>query len=1106
MQALGANVYYDPVIAAIPDAALLHCLERTLDKEAGAPITEAEMASIGQFHCNARFETGLLGEREYDPERSPHGAVGSLTGLELAVNLSDVSLRHNAVSDLSPLAGLPLVQLSLRHNAVSDLSPVAGMASLKGLYLSGNPLTDLSAVAGMTSLTSLVAVGNGIADLSPLAGLASLSRLALGANAIADVTPLAGLRSLTSLGLGDNAISNIAPLGKLTALQYLGIYSNSIADISALKDLTSLGELYLANNAVSDLAPLAANAGLGAGDYVEAHGNPVACGSQAEPVRALRARGVWVSVDAVVLPAPQQLEATPGDGSVALRWRPPAECAVDGYEFRLRTGDSPTFGDWRSMDNGGETAHTVDGLANGLVHVIEVRAAGDGGGHASQVKVALAATPSAPVAIADAKLSAGIARALAVMAQRNSPPTASDAKRAGDTVVTQGQMAMLTDLDLRQSGIADLRGLEHAVNLRTLLLGGNQVAGLSPLANLRFLSTLDLAGNGIADVSALAGLEGLQDLWLGANRLTDVAALGELANLTVLALDANEIVDVSPLAGLHGLQRLWLNENAIVDISPLAANTGLGEGDIRPDGSSDYIDLRGNPLDGDAAQVHARMLRQRGAAVLMDDAAHRIPAFATAGNPLRESLLRVVNPTKAAGEATIAAIDAAGGRFGPVTLSLGVGSAVNLTAHDLEAGNIVKGLASGFGPGDGDWRLELRSTLPLRVSAYMGGRGALTTSMKAVTPERYAKHQLGVFFGSGAKETSLLRLINPGTKAARAVIEGMDDGGAAGEVAVIVPAGGARDFTAAALEGGAGPGVLSGGLGRGAGMWRLSATSYDGVQVVNLLEDAAGQWANLSAPSADAGQLLLFPAMSAAGRPTGLARLINHSSRRGTVQVTAVDGAGRSRAAGALVLEPGQSLQFTSADLEQGNNALGLRGVGGSGGGDWRLLLDADGGIGVYGFLQGPSGLLSSLQERVPLWQVSLVEEAPPPAPIAEPRSSDASGRLDHRLMFFKPWRNGGDASRLRLVNVSSAVADVRVSAIDDDGKPAGSVRLSLAAGASRELTAQDLETGQAPGVAGRLRVGNGMWRLVVEADAKLEVMNLLDGPDGRLTNLSAGG
>ena len=31
------------------------------------------------------------------------------------------------------------------------------------------------------------------------------------------------------------------------------------------------------------------------------------------------------------------------------------------------------------------------------------------------------------------------------------------------------------------------------------------------------------------------------------------------------------------------------------------------------------------------------------------------------------------------------------------------------------------------------------------------------------------------------------------------------------------------------------------------------------------------------------------------------------------------------------------------------------------------------------------------------------------------------------------------------------------------------------------------------------------MGRLVVDADAKIEVLNLLDGPDGRLTNLSAG-
>ena len=408
-----------------------------------------------------------------------------------------------------------------------------------------------------------------------------------------------------------------------------------------------------------------------------------------------------------------------------------------------------------------------------------------------------------------------------------------------------------------------------------------------------------------------------------------------------------------------------------------------------------------------------------------------------------------------------------------------------------------------MGPGDGDWRLALRSPLPLGVSAYMGGHGTLTTSMNALAPERYAEHRVGVFFGGSAKQTSLLRPINPGPKDARVLIKGVDDSGAAGQVAVTVPAGGSGDFTAAALENGAGPGVVAGGLGRGAAMWRLTATSYDGVQVVNVLEDAAGDWANLSAaPNADAGHLLLFPAASSPA--TGLARVINHADSRGTVQVRAIDGGGRTQAAGSFRLEPGQARQFTSADLEQGNSAIGLRGIG-AGQGDWRLALDADVTIGVYGFLQEPSGLLGSLQERVPAWRLSLEETRATAPPLLDPQESEATVRRAHRLMFFKPAGNSGEASRLRLVNMSRSVANVRISGINDDGKAGGTVRLSLAAGASRELTAAALETGRAPGVAGSLGVGNGMWRLVVDADAKIEVLNLLDGPDGQLTNLSAG-
>ena len=50
--------------------------------------------------------------------------------------------------------------------------------------------------------------------------------------------------------------------------------------------------------------------------------------------------------------------------------------------------------------------------------------------------------------------------------------------------ITDVDMASLEELHAYQSGITDLTGLEYAVNLRTLYLGGNQISDITALASL----------------------------------------------------------------------------------------------------------------------------------------------------------------------------------------------------------------------------------------------------------------------------------------------------------------------------------------------------------------------------------------------------------------------------------------------------------------------------------------------------------------------------------------------------------------------------------------------------------------------------------------------
>ena len=110
-----------------------------------------------------------------------------------------------------------------------------------------------------------------------------------------------------------------------------------------------------------------------------------------------------------------------------------------------------------------------------------------------------------------------------------------------------------------------------------------------------------------------------------------------------------------------------------------------------------------------------------------------------------------------------------------------------------------------------------------------------------------------------------------------------------------------------------------------------------------------------------------------------------------------------------------------------------------------------------------------------------------------------------HRIVTFNPGSNTRQVSILRLVNRGSAAAVAVVTGADDRGvQPGGAVEVSVPTGAAVELTAAELESGDAGSIAsGALGDGRGKWRLRVESDGDLAVMSLLSSPLGHLTNLS---
>ena len=242
---------------SITDANLRTALETATGKAVGATITQLDMAKL----------TGRL-----DASRS---SILAVSGLEHAVNVRDLSLWGNSVSDLSPLADLTLLEsLLLAGNPISNVSPLARLTSLRELTFRGCSVSDLTPLAGLTSLTELYMQVCSISDVSPLAGLTSLTELSLQVNSISDISPLAGLTSLRTLDLAGNSISDVSPLVGLTSLFHLTLSENSISDASSLASLTSLYSLWLQGNPIISVqrVPFATFSSLGrlglSGDWV----------------------------------------------------------------------------------------------------------------------------------------------------------------------------------------------------------------------------------------------------------------------------------------------------------------------------------------------------------------------------------------------------------------------------------------------------------------------------------------------------------------------------------------------------------------------------------------------------------------------------------------------------------------------------------------------------------------------------------------------------------------------------------------------------------------------------------------------------------------------
>ena len=1053
----------NPITDVTPTSGLDNCRHLFLDRTG---VSYRHLQDLPYFGSLQSLGLGGLGIEE----------VSALAGLPL----QSLRLDGNAVSDLSPLSGLTgLSFLTLADAQLTDIDQLAGLMNLTVLDLGGNRIADVSALAAMTELRWLNLGDNAVDDIGGMAELVKLESLNLGGNRIADVSALAAMTELRWLNLEDNAVEDIGGMAELVKLETLDLGGNRIADVSALTAMTSLRWLSLQDNAVDDIGPLA---GLVKLESLNLGGNRVADISALSAMTGLR----WLSLNDNAIDSIGPLAKLVNLEDLNLSRNRIADVsplsAMTGLRRLSLTGNEVTDIDPlvnRNVFAAGAFVN-LDGNplneASAGEYIAQLRSRG------INVVYTRRGSVVAPTPFADPTLRSLVAESLAGFDLHVDDATSS------------WPIDQLRVLRMQGAGVSGLAGLDAARGLSLLFGAANNVTDLSPLSGLPALTGLDLRENRIADLGPLILNADLADgdwLSVGGNPLNE-----ESVNVHVPALLERGVeVSVSPilLTLLPGGESLRFKVSGYFE-SVLGVDYSL-------EVSTDDGSVATGAVSGDFLVVEANALARSGTATVAvtGTAAGRtetlsfaitlrgpwvVPLFPS-DTAERQGFVRVINYGGEAAQVRIAAVDDAGARAPPLTLTVRAGKAVHFNSSDLEGGNPDKGLSGSSGRGNGDWRLELDSAGELDVLPFVRTADGFLTAMHGTAAVLDSVHRVPIFNpASNLNQVSSLRLVNMGADTAEAVISGVDDHGQSpgGEVQVDIPAGSALTVTAWELEsGGSG---LRGSIGDGAGKWRLAVSSADELIVMSLLTSPEGYLTNLSADGIrkqDDGQYVVpfFPAANDPLGRQGFVRVINRSGTDGVVRIQPYDDAGGTFETLELSLAAGHTAHFNSDDLELGNAAKGIAGSTGSGIGDWRLSLRSSLDIDVLAYVRTPGGFLTAIHEVVP-----------------------RAGRR-HGVAIFNPASNVNQRSRLRVANPGARPAHVSVAGVDDGGDSPGEVvRITVPAGEARTITASQFEAGDW-GLRGGMGDGKGKWRLMVDSDQPVVVMNLLESPTGHLTNLS---
>jgi len=256
--------------------------------------------------------------------------------------------------------------------------------------------------------------------------------------------------------------------------------------------------------------------------------------------------------------------ALPGNSQVTLSWTNPQNQDLAGVEIRRATDMAPTMATGDVVYTGMAMNFVDDSVINDQIYYYAGFAFDNDDNYSAGVGNSCTPHVGSAVVFTDDNLELVMRTELGI-------PT-------GD--ITDLDMASLLDLNANGEDIADLQGLQHAINLTNLDLSSNDLTDASNtqlLAQLTELTDLHLSGNSLSILPNLSTLTKLLSLYIYANPITSLTPLAGVTSLVNFQFGYCDVADLTPLNGLENLERLRFQNCDVTSLAPLSDLPNLAD-------------------------------------------------------------------------------------------------------------------------------------------------------------------------------------------------------------------------------------------------------------------------------------------------------------------------------------------------------------------------------------------------------------------------------------------------------------------------------------------------------------------------------------------------